>query len=57
MCWVCVMRSLFSLEPFMHKIHLSVQVLFLPALSSSVVLSIYTDDVVVFINNHPDIDI
>ncbi len=54
-CTLSGMLYALSLEPLLQKIRSSVQGLILPGFNSSVVLSAYADDVVVFIKDQQDI--
>uniref|UniRef100_A0A8P4KAC5 Reverse transcriptase domain-containing protein n=1 Tax=Dicentrarchus labrax TaxID=13489 RepID=A0A8P4KAC5_DICLA len=54
-CALSGMLYALSLEPLLQKIRSSVRGLFLPGFNSSVVLSAYADDVVVFIKDQQDV--
>ena len=56
-CALSEMLYALSLEPLLHKIRSSVRGLFLPGFNSSVVLSAYADDIVVFIKDQQDVSI
>ena len=56
-CALSGMLYALSLEPLLQKITSSVRGLFLPGFNSSIVLSAYADDVVVFIKDQQDVSI
>ncbi|KAJ3605677.1 hypothetical protein NHX12_027722 [Muraenolepis orangiensis] len=56
-CALSGMLYALSLEPLLSKIRSKLQGLFLPGLNGNMVLSVYADDVVVFVRDQKDTDI
>ncbi|KAJ3592920.1 hypothetical protein NHX12_005258, partial [Muraenolepis orangiensis] len=56
-CALSGMLYVLSLEPLLSKIRSKLQGLFLPGLNGNMVLSVYADDVVVFVRDQKDTDI
>ncbi|KAJ3588687.1 hypothetical protein NHX12_009541 [Muraenolepis orangiensis] len=56
-CALSGMLYALSLEPLLNKIRSKLQGLFLPGLNGNMVLSVYADDVVVFVRDQKDTDI
>ncbi|KAJ3587712.1 hypothetical protein NHX12_011309, partial [Muraenolepis orangiensis] len=55
-CALSGMLYALSLEPLLNKIRSKLQGLFLPGFNGNMVLSVYADDVVVFVRDQTDID-
>ncbi|KAJ3600178.1 hypothetical protein NHX12_034128, partial [Muraenolepis orangiensis] len=56
-CALSGMLYALSLEPLLNKIRSKLQGLFLPGFNGNMVLSVYADDVVVFVRDQTDIDV
>ncbi|KAJ3591149.1 hypothetical protein NHX12_009096, partial [Muraenolepis orangiensis] len=56
-CALSGMLYALSLEPLLSKIRSKLQGLFLPGFNGNMVLSVYADDVVVFVRDQTDIDV